>query len=369
MPIQHALYRIDQGLKKLTITTLEKESVLEDLIAQDVGILDARWMLIGRQVHTDFGKFIDLLAMDEAGTLIVIELKRDLTPREVVAQAIDYAAWVEGLEPERIAEIWRTYVDGWRKDLGAQSLDQAFQNRFGQALAEVEVNTAHQMVIVAARLDDSTERIVTYLADRGIPLNVVFFEVFADEAHRFLSRVWFKDPAEGHDPVANPPKESAPWNGEYYVSFGEGGGERLWSDAVKHGFISAGGGRWYSNTLSLLQKGDRIWVNIPKKGYVGVAEVLAPVVKVDEFKVTLPNGEEVPISDPSLGIQAPNMFTKQGNEDEAEYLVKVQWLKTVPTQQAVKELGFFGNQNSVCRPTAAKWNHTVDRLKQVWGIQ
>lgn len=367
MPIQHALYRFDQGLKKLSSAALEKEEILEDMIAQDLSILDERWMLIGRQVHTDFGKFIDLLAIDEAGTLVLIELKRHLTPREVVAQVLDYAAWIDALEADRIAEIWRAYVEGFRKDLTSQSLDEAFNCRFGQPLAEVDINAAHQMVIVAARLDDSTERIVTYLADRGIPLNAVFFEVFADDAHRFLSRVWFRDPAEGLDPIANPPKQSGPWNGEYYVSFGESG-ERLWNDAMKFGFISAGGGRWYSKTLSLLDKGDRIWVNIPGKGYVGVAEVLAPVVKVDEFKVVLPDGREMPINDPAVGVQAPNMFAKQFNDDEAEYVVKVQWVKTIPSEQAVKEVGFFGNQNSVCRPTAAKWNHTVDRLKQVWCI-
>ena len=32
------------------------------------------------------------------GALVLIELKRDRAPRGVVAQAIDYACWVEGLE-------------------------------------------------------------------------------------------------------------------------------------------------------------------------------------------------------------------------------------------------------------------------------
>jgi len=367
MPFQHSIYRIDEKLTRLSLTSLEKESILEEHIAEDIGILDDRWLLIGRQVFTDYGKYIDLLAVDEAGTIIIIELKRDMTPREVVAQTLDYAAWVDGLEPERIADIWRTYVEKWRKDLGLQSLDQAFQQKFGILPIEVELNGAHQMVVVAARLDNSTERIVTYLADRGIALNVVFFEVFTDGSQRFLSRVWFKDPKEGLDPVANPPKESGPWSGEFYVSFGEGN-SRQWVDAVKHGFISAGGGRWYSNTLNLLQKGNRVWVNIPGKGYVGVAEVEEPAVKVDNFEITLLDGRRVLISDPEAGVHAPNMFTNQDDEDLAEYLVRVKWLKTVPLAQAVKEMGFFGNQNSVCRPTATKWNHTVDRLKQVWGI-
>lgn len=40
------------------------------------------------------------------GALVLIELKRDRTPREVVAQALDYACWVEKLEAEDIAAIY-----------------------------------------------------------------------------------------------------------------------------------------------------------------------------------------------------------------------------------------------------------------------
>jgi hypothetical protein len=53
-----------------------------------------------------------------------------------------------------------------------------------------------------------------------------------------------------------------PWNGEFYCSFGEDK-ERSWEDAVQYGFISAGGGAWYSRTLQLLNPGNRVWVKVP----------------------------------------------------------------------------------------------------------
>jgi hypothetical protein len=31
---------------------------------------------------------------------------------------------------------------------------------------------------------------------------------------------------------------------------------------------------------------------------------------------------------------------------------------------AVREVGMFGNQNTVCKPTTPKWRSTVERLKQ-----
>ncbi len=49
-----------------------------------------------------------------------------------------------------------------------------------------------------------------------------------------------------------------------------------------------------------------------------------------------------------------------------EYLVRVEWLDAVPENEAVKEVGFFGNQNTVCHPASPKWRHTVDRLKTIF---
>jgi len=38
--------------------------------------------------------------------------------------------------------------------------------------------TPHEIVIVASSLDDSSERIVKYLSDRGVAINVLCFQVF-----------------------------------------------------------------------------------------------------------------------------------------------------------------------------------------------
>src|SRR3954453_6314385 len=74
----------------------------------------------------------------------------------------------------------------------------------------------------------------------------------------------------------------APWNGrDFYYSAGEGD-RRRWPDMVRHGFISAGGGRWYSRTLRALEPRHRVWALIPKVGYVGVGSVLESVVPVRE---------------------------------------------------------------------------------------
>lgn len=69
--------------------SLDLESRLEEWLAADISILDPGLLVIGCEVETDFGGFIDLLCVDVAGDLVVVELKRDKTPREITAQALD----------------------------------------------------------------------------------------------------------------------------------------------------------------------------------------------------------------------------------------------------------------------------------------
>ena len=57
-------------------------------------------------------------------------------------------------------------------------------------------------------------------------------------------------------------------------------------------------------------------------------------------------------------------YRRSANDpDKVEYFVRVRWLDTKPESKAVRELGFFGNQNTVCQPRTPKWRQTVDRLK------
>jgi hypothetical protein len=94
--------------------------------------------------------------------------------------------------------------------------------------------------------------------------------------------------------------------------------------------------------------------------------VEAPSVKVDEFLVDVPGKGSVPITQAPL--KSPAIGQNADDPVKAEYLVRVRWLKTVQLSQAIKERGFFGNQNSVARPTTPSWVHTVQRLKERFAV-
>jgi len=159
MPIRTAIWKIAAQPQPLAESSLPKEQYLENMIVAAPQMLSDEWMLIGRQENTGSGGRIDLLAIAPDGSLVLIELKRERTPRDVVAQSLDYAAWVEALQPEDIAAIYSRFAPG-------RSLAGDFRQRFGQELDEETLNESHQIIIVAASLDNSTERIVAYLSDR-----------------------------------------------------------------------------------------------------------------------------------------------------------------------------------------------------------
>jgi hypothetical protein len=353
MPIQHAIWKVGDKPAPVPISRLASEQLLEDMIVREPLILSSEWMIIGRQEITKSGGRIDLLAIAPDASLVLIELKRDRTPRDIAAQALDYASWVEGLPADKIMQIFDRFS-------GGRSLDEAFLERFGIELDEDALNESHQIVIVAAELDPATERIISYLNARDVAINVLFFQVFQDGEDQLLSRAWLIDPGETQANVSkasNRRGSKEPWNGEYYASYGS---DSTWSDARKYGFISAGGGSWYSRTLNLLSPGDRVWVKIPKVGYVGVGRVVEGMTRADEFMIDTPEGPR-----PALDVleQAHLLAPNASDPEKAEYFVRVKWLDTVPESEAFDEVGLFGNQNSVCQPTSPKWRHTVERLK------
>ena len=359
MSIEVAIWRIEEGLNPVSLDGMDYEQRLQDVIAADLSIVDPSLMVIGREVATSFGGRIDILAIDADGNLIVVELKRGQTPREVVAQTLDYGSWVRHLDSEKIADVFIDYQRRFLNEETPEGINDALQRKFNTI--PDELNSSHRLVIVAGELDPSTQRIVLYLLEEyGVDINVVVFRAFQDDDRLYLTRTWLSEsdfPSTEALPRAIPKGE---WNGEYYVSFGEGP-HRRWSDAKRYGFVSAGGGDWYVRTLRLLHPGSRVWVSVPGKGYVGVGEVVTSVQPCDQFKVYV-DGTLIPLTE--VEVEAPDVF----DEVHGEHFVGVRWVKAVDLQDAVRERGFFGNQNTVAQPRSSKWHFTVERLKALWSV-
>ena len=178
-------------LTEIERSKLNLEERIEAWLIQDISVLWPDLMVIGEQVETDFGKFIDLLCIDSSGTLVIVELKRDMTPRDVTAQVLDYASWVKDLGAEEIEKIAAVYFKG-QSDLRG-----AFKEKFNEELPEV-INEHHAMRILASEIDASTERILRYLSETyGVDINAVQFRFYEAADHRqFLVRTFTLPPDE-----------------------------------------------------------------------------------------------------------------------------------------------------------------------------
>ena len=365
--MEFGLWRVDDKPVRVVTRPMPLEDRLEELIEADPGILGQPLLLIGRQVPTRHGKFVDLLGLDADGALHILELKRDRTPRDVVAQVLDYGSWAQDLDNEQIREIYAAYARA--REL-PEELDEAFALRFGGSPPD-ELNATHTLTIVASAVDAATERIVTYLASGfQVPVNVLFFRYFEDDGRTYLARTWLIETAEAADAPTAPGKargKREPWSGtDWYVSFGEDSGSRNWEDARSYGFVSAGGGEWFSRTLRSLPLSARVFTHIPKLGYVGVGRVTGEAQPFTEALLTV-DGQPRPMRDlPLKGeYRAAEQAPTSGVEDRREWIVPVAWEKTVPRDNALWRQGFFANQNSACKLRA---RFTIDELSRYFGI-
>lgn len=361
MVLEIGLWRAGGGkLTRLSPSGVGLESQLEDYIEADPALMGQRLLLVGRQVPTAHGGFIDLLAVDSEGIVHVLELKRDRTPRDVVAQALDYGSWVAGLSRADIVSIFANYRPGL-------AFEEAFAEEFGEAPPD-ELNATQRLTIVAASVDPATERIVRFLNEGfAVPVNVVFFRHFEDQGSSYLARTWLVDQEAQvvSSASAKVSKSREPWNGyDWYVSFGEFPNGRSWEDAARYGFVSAGGGEWFSRTLRGLQIGARVFVCIPKRGYVGVGTVAGEAVPFGQAEVQV-DGTSTRLAD--LPLQGNYRHREDGDtEESAEYVVPVDWHSTKIREQAFWKQGMFANQNSACR---LRNQFTIEQLATFFGIE
>jgi len=357
MPVKIRFWKINgTEVDKINYTVIETEVKLEAILENDISILKDDLLLIGRQVLTKHGKYIDMLAIDIEGNLSIIELKKNKTPRTVVSQTIDYASWVQDLTFDNIINIY--------SENNNDDLESDFYEKFETDLPE-KINQSHNIMIVAAQIDNETERIINYLSDNyDVPINAVFFRYFKENDNEYLSRSWLIDPdiVDEKASVSLDKNKTEKWNEKDFVVNIEDEETIFWEDCIKYNCVIGGGGKWYSRTLKKLFPGARIFVMIPKKGYVGVGEVIEKAVPAKEFEVNH-DGELKSILD--VPTKGNNLDQEIDNLDKCIYFVKIDWIKTNSVKDAYWEKGLRANQNTAFK---LKSKFTIEKLTNFFNL-
>ena len=100
------MWSVGDGQKEEPLSPLKQmptELEFEQLLVANPEMLEPGLRLIGRQTPTQTG-WLDLLAVDTDGRLVVFELKRGMFAREAVTQVLDYASGLDGMSTAELAE-------------------------------------------------------------------------------------------------------------------------------------------------------------------------------------------------------------------------------------------------------------------------
>ena len=162
-------------------TDLELESHLEDWLENSPRALTQEPLLwIGRQTSAsveDGTIFPDLLGVDSEGNLIIVELKRDEAPREVVAQLLEYAAWANELSDTEIYRIAETYFET-RSGFQDKTFDDTFRIVFD--ILETDelppLNRVLRLFIVAEEIPTRIAQVCRFLR-ASYSMNIVCIDV------------------------------------------------------------------------------------------------------------------------------------------------------------------------------------------------
>lgn len=142
---------------------------------------------------------LDLLALDKAGNLVVIENKLDDSGRDVTWQALKYAAYVSGLKKGQIAVIFQQYLDrhcggGSATDLICEFLDVEDWNE-----AVLNPGSGQRIMFVAANFRREVTATALWLISRGIAVQCFRVTPYAFGDELFLDLQQIIPPPEAAD--------------------------------------------------------------------------------------------------------------------------------------------------------------------------
>ena len=148
-------------------------------------------------------------------------------------------------------------------------------------------------------------------------------------------------------------------NGIFYVNVGECE-VRAWEDCRKFGFLAAGQGKQWSEPIKLLNQNDIVVAYLKGKGYVGIGKVVEKAKRILDFRFENKSLKSQRLVNPAL--------FKNSDNEKSEYLVKIEWIKSVPTNEAKwkNKSGLFTTQ--LIKASLEKQISTIKFLEEKFEI-
>ena len=200
------MYLID-GINALKIEDLTfsdlnmKEDSIEEILRQNIDMIcndEESLLLVGQQVKNQIQARSDLIAVDQDGNLVLIELKRDKKDIEhrkeaLEFQAIRYAASCATIQStdELIQNLFAPYVEKHREEFGNKELS---SNEVARRILETfletnnvaKFNDRQRIILIASEFDDQTMSAVAWLNSNQVDISCYCLIPFKVDNHLLI---------------------------------------------------------------------------------------------------------------------------------------------------------------------------------------
>ncbi|VAW38394.1 hypothetical protein MNBD_CHLOROFLEXI01-3305 [hydrothermal vent metagenome] len=147
---------------------------LQEWIEKTPSVLDDDLLVIGKELVLPSGIRLDLLAVDRQANLVVIELKRDSSGRDVEWQSIKYASYCSNFLADELFEHYATYL-GEDADDARDSIESFIETELN------ELNNNQRIILVAQNFHSDVVSAVLWLRDYGLEIKCVRLRPFVDQ--------------------------------------------------------------------------------------------------------------------------------------------------------------------------------------------
>ena len=188
------MYRIGSDKKRITKIPPRKfaalgfkECDLQVWIANEPEVLGGEDLLIIQEYAGFSGtkEQLDLLALDEDGALVIIEIKRDDSGKDVTWQALKYASYCSRFSKDHIRKIYQDFLN--KNDDGAKA-EKKLSEFYGTDYKDISLNESAvpRIILIAGKFRPEVNSTVHWLLNFGVRLQCFEATAYSLGEEQFL---------------------------------------------------------------------------------------------------------------------------------------------------------------------------------------
>lgn len=186
--------KTESGWRVVPSRSFDNEGELHDLVEGNIHMLplagSPRLFVLGREVPLGRG-YADLLAVEESGRPVVVEVKLARSPeakRAIVAQVLSYAAYLQGYDVLSLSNgplrnsLTRSGHESILQAVKAQDQENAVDSdSFGASMQEYLDRGIYRLVLILDETSVELERIAAYLdavTTHALTIDLITFSIY-----------------------------------------------------------------------------------------------------------------------------------------------------------------------------------------------